>query len=199
MLPRLAPGTTCLAPAKGQQSRSVTDPPPSSRTNRNSAETKNKPQSRAVEPIFTQAFLLKSFHLGHSHHGCHCRVHPASLLPCRPACASPKPAPPTGKPLIPRPSPRRTPVPTLPQGAKGSISQRDIWSQPVSPEHPLGPESGHGIARATAMGRRKSTAPGSVSSSAPATFCGSGRGSRCPTPPSAKPALGTHPAPHRRV
>lgn len=160
MLPRLAPGTTCLASAEGQQSHSVTDPPPSSSTNRNPAEIKNKPQIRAVEPIFTQAFLLKSFHLGHSHHRCHCRVHPASLLPCRPACASPKPAPHTRKPLIPCPSPRGTPVLTVLQSAKGSISQRDILSQPVSPEHLLGPESGHGIARATAMGRRKSMAPG---------------------------------------
>lgn len=141
MLPRLAPGTTCLASAEGQQSHSVTDPPPSSSTNRNPAEIKNKPQSRAVEPIFTQAFLLKSFHLGHSHHECHCRVHPASLLPRRPACASPKPAPPTRKPLIPCPSPRGTPVLTVLQSAKGSISQRDILSQPVSPEHLLGPES----------------------------------------------------------
>ena len=69
----------------------------------------------------------------------------------------------------------------------------------VSPEHLLGPKRGHGIARATAMGRRKTTVPRSVSSSAPPMFSGSGGRSRCPTPPSAEPALETGPAPRCRV
>ena len=62
-----------------------------SRTSMNPAEIKSEPQRRAVEPAFTQAFFPKSFQLGCTRHGCHCRVHPTTLLPCCPACASPKP------------------------------------------------------------------------------------------------------------
>lgn len=52
-----------------------------SKPNRNPAETKSKPQSRAVEPTLTHAFLLTSCHLSRSHRGGHCRMHPTSPPP----------------------------------------------------------------------------------------------------------------------
>lgn len=50
--------------------------------------------------------------MGHSHHGCHCRVHPVSLPACHPAYGSPKPAPLTGRPVVPQPQGNSSPTPT---------------------------------------------------------------------------------------
>lgn len=133
VLLRLAPGTTCLALAQGQQSHLVTDVP---LPQKDKAEITNN-ESQLLSPLL-HTFFLAICHLGHRHHTrCHCREHPASLLPhlcfsqsCCPHEASglQAPAPDTGK---------LQSLQCLTR-AKDITSQRDILSQPVSPENLLG-------------------------------------------------------------